>query len=127
MTPLQQALAAWGHPKPDPDEPIGQQQVDDAVALGETKTFSNRHISLITGLDVLFVGELTGKTDKTGGRFNPEALPFIHDLWHQWATAHTADRRTACSIVRQGVSPGMLSRLTGISRSTIYSWMKEES
>ena len=122
MTPLQQALAAWGHPKTDPPS---QQQVDDAVALGETGMFSNRQVALITELDVMFVGSLTGKTDKTGGRFTPEALPFIYDLWQQWALAGVVPHRDVRHIVELGVSPGMLAKLTQISRSAIYSWMKE--
>jgi hypothetical protein len=116
-TPLEQALIAWSKQK-NPDD--RQPQIDDAVSLGETGVFSNRNIAHITGLDVDFVGELTGKKDKTGGRFNPEALPMIYDIRLQWARARTCDPAAVRLVVNMGVSAGMLSKLTGISRTWIY-------
>lgn len=118
MTPVEQALVAWTRVK-DPDN--RQPQVDDAVALGETGSFSNRHIAHITGLDPNFVNQLTGKTDKTGGRFNPEALPMLNDIRLQWVRARTVDSALVRLVVKIGVSAGMVSKLTGVSRSAIYS------
>lgn len=51
--------------------------INEAIALGEWGVWSNRHIAQITGLRPQLVNELTGKTDKTGGRFDPEALSAI--------------------------------------------------
>lgn len=132
-TPLEQALIAWSHNKTesDPLDPSGnrakQVAVDDAAMLGECGIFSNRNIALITGLEPDFVGEITGKKDKTGGRFNPEALPLIYDLRLQWSLARVVSHGDVRTIVELGVSPGMLAKLTGISRTAIYSWAGEES
>jgi hypothetical protein len=121
-TPLEQALAAWERER-DPEN--RQAQVDDAVSLGETGVFSNFAISLITGLDKEFVGELTKKTDKTGGRFNPETLALIYKVAVQWRTTDACDHGAVREIVTAGTNPIMLSRLTGISRSAIYLWLGE--
>jgi len=122
MTPLQQALVAWSR-TPDPNSQ--QAQWDDAVTLGETGVFSNSNISLITGLNPDRVASLTGKTDKTGGRFNPEALPFIYDLRIQWARYGVVSHKDVVFILEMKVSANMLAKLTGISRSAIYSWAKK--
>jgi hypothetical protein len=121
-TPLEQALIAWSKVK-DPNN--RQPQVDDAVSLGETGMFSNIQIALITGLQVNFVNELLTKPDKTGGRFTPEALPFLHDIAQAWAYDYTVDKDAVRFVVGLGVSPGMVSRLTGISTRAIYYWIQK--
>lgn len=124
-TALQQALVAYS--RVDPDR---QQQIDDAVALQEWGIFSTNHIIAITGLPVGFGKDLLTKSDKKGGRFNPEALPEIFDLWQAWAQGGR-DMRLAASIVnKMGVSAGFLSKLTSIPEATIKRWAaayKEQS
>lgn len=117
LTPLEQALIIW---RRDSSTTQRQQRIDDAIALSETGVFSNRNIAHITKLDASFVGDLTNKRDKTGGRFNPEALPFIYDLRVQWAQASTCSDSAVRVILDMGVSAAMLSKLTGISRTTLY-------
>lgn len=125
-TALEQALVVWTRDMTRYSEAQAKQvRTDDAVSLGEWGVFSNRHISFITGLEPDFVGTLTGKRDKTGGRFNPEALPFIYDLRLQWVQAHVVSQRDIRFIIELGVSPGMLAKLTGISRTAIYKWIEE--
>jgi hypothetical protein len=129
-TPLEQALEAWNHNRRDEEgESLAewytrQQRVDDAVALGETGVFSNNNIALIVGLDVGMVGRLTGKTDKTGGRFNPEGLPLILDLSLAWRAHKICDAHLVRAIVGAGVSPSIVAKLTGISRGTLYSRLR---
>ena len=135
-TPLEQALEAWNrnlaHLQRGEDALPGsgytrQQRVDDAVALGETGVFSNSNIGLIVGLDVALVGSLTGKTDRSGGRFNPQALPVIYDLWISWARGRTFDVITVRTAVNAGVSPRMIEKLTTIPKSTLYKKLGEAS
>lgn len=127
QTPLQQALVAWQRDLSRCDENEERQtRIDDAITLGETGVFSNRNIALITGLEPDFVGGITGKKDKTGGRFNPEMLPQIYDLRMQWVQARVVAHKDVAFIVSAGVSPGMLAKLTGISRTAIYSWVQKE-
>jgi hypothetical protein len=114
-SPLEQALEVWNRQAPD-----RQTQIDDAVMLGETGVFSKRHISFITGLDLNLVNELVRKPDKTGGRFNPEALPLILDLSLGWRQNRVCDAQLTRTIVAIGVSPFMISKLSGISRTTLY-------
>lgn len=120
QTPLQQALVAWTRVRTDDRQP----QVDDAVALAETGVFSTRQIILITGLPEKLTYDLVGKTNKEGGRFNPEALPQIYDIWQQRARTEAVDKKLVRLIVGQGVSPRMLAKLTGLAPSTIYTWLK---
>jgi len=117
LTPLEQALVIW---RRDAATTERQQRIDDVATLSETGVFSNRNIAHITGLDTSFVGELTKKRDKTGGRFNPDALPFMYDLRLQWAQTSTCDQAAVRVILDMGVSAAMLSKLTGISRTTLY-------
>lgn len=126
-TPLEQALQAWSRNTAHLDETQRRQvQFDDAVALGETHAFSNRNIALIVGLDVGTVCALTGKKDKTGGRLNPEALPFIHDLYLHYARYGRCNRAMVTQIVALGTSFRVISALTGVPVSTVAYKPKEK-
>lgn len=126
-TPLEQALAAWTRYNSPEENSVDQQiRCDDAVALGETRVFSNFAISLITGLDQTFVASLTGKTDKTGGRFNPEDLPTLLEIALEWRRDGFASAQRLGLVVGT-TSPSMISKLTGVPRSTIYYKTRAES
>ena len=129
-TPLEQALVAWNHNQSPStrltDTELRQLAVEDAESLFETGVFSIRHIMLITGLPQTFIYELLSRKSRTGGKFNPEALPMLYDLWLQWAQARTCDKRELTTIVKLGVSPLMIERLVGIPKNTVASWTKEK-
>lgn len=121
--PIEQALVAWRRVR---DENDRQPQVDDAIALGETGVFSNRNISHITGLSPEFVAELTRKKDKSGGRLNPEALPYIYDLYLAKLRSGVVDWSKVLVTLDQGVSVRVLAKLTGIPYSSIYNWVPKK-
>lgn len=127
QTALQQALAAWGR-RETADR---QESVDAAVALAEWKVFSMAHIIQITGLPRDFTHELIGKSDKTGGAFNAEMLPFLYDLWLLYIQSppRAATQRTSPDVVnkalfvmKQGCSAGMVEKLVGIPARTLTRW-----
>ena len=89
--------------------------MDSAVALCEWKLFSNRHVAAFTGLHPSFVAEISGKTDRTGGRLNQEALPLIAKL----IQAPLPDSALIVATLDAGVSAHLLARLTGLSQSTL--------
>lgn len=94
-----------------------------ATDLGELQIFSNRTIGLILDLDYQSVKASTHKTDKTGGRFNPEALSLIYDLWSEYTQQGVRNKQLASTIVKLGISPDYLSKLTGIPATTIRRWV----
>jgi hypothetical protein len=117
MTPLEQATVAWS--RSEPDEILRRQiRFDDARSLGEYHVFSNRNIALIVGLDPAVVGKITGKTDRTGGKLNPETLPLLLDAAKAWAYDRTILVSNLTAVVKLGTSWGMACRLTGIPRSS---------
>lgn len=97
-----------------------QQRFDAAVALGEWKVFSLRQIARITGLAHTTVAQLVkGKTEKTGGKFDPEALSLLVELSkrrHRSEPLEPADVRAALN-AGAGTSPYMAARLTDIPRT----------
>lgn len=97
-----------------------------AVQLGELGLFSSRSIALIVDLSYHTVGRLTGKKDKTGGRFNPEALPLIYDLWAEYNQGGR-NRKLAATIVKLGISPSYLATITGIPSTTLSRWVDKEN
>ena len=119
---LTQALEAWNR-RTDSGEPW-EWSFADAVALGEWEMFSKRNIAAITGLSIYYVDQLVTKKDKTGGVFNPEALPQLHQLWVEYAQGGkpVALMRT---IVKQGVSQQFLAKLVGIPTTTVNRLLKE--
>lgn len=96
-----------------------QQGLTDAVvALAEWKLFSNRQIVDITGSDMRTVSALTKKTDRTGGSFNPDALPAVIELTEARTRGERGEKAIAAAL-EGGVSLSMLARLTGASKSTL--------
>lgn len=130
MTPLEQALVAWTRATDEPhidERALRQMRFDDAVTLGECGVFSNRNISLITGLHQETVGRLTGKTSKTGGRLNPESLPFLQDAAIFWRRHHSPDVDNLRVARGLGTSVRMIATLSGVPASTVHTHTKEAS
>jgi hypothetical protein len=122
---LEQALAAWNNnqrPKRS-DLEVKDVATVDAIGLGQAGMFSNRHIAAITGLSVDLVCDIVKKSDKTGGRFNPESLPLIFDLWLEYVDGGT-NPQLISTIVNSGTSVGFLARLTDIPATSLSRWLK---
>lgn len=115
-SPLERALVARRAYGPHERD---EQRV--AVAdLGATGIFSNRVIGRIVGLDAESVCEITGKTDKTGGRLNPESLPMLYDAWLLWQRDSVIDIANIRIAFKLGTSWGMIAKLVGLPKSTVW-------
>lgn len=127
-TPLEQAAGAWADIQNTSDEvPRRQIQMDAAAELGAWDGFfSNANIALITGLNPDTVAKVTGKTTKTGGRLAPASLPLLLDLRLAYIRQKRVDRSEVLAIVNLGTSPAMISKLTGIGRTRLYSIARQE-
>lgn len=118
---LETALIAWNEHQQGAD---AEAMAKRAIELAQFGVFSNRNIALITGLSYEAVLKMAPKSSKLGGRFNPEALPLIYDLY----LAHSRggkDPKLACTIVRHGVSSGFLERLTGVPSTSVDRWVAQ--
>jgi len=129
QTPLELALHAWNDSQSPQSqytaEEYRQAALDSALALGETGMFSKRQIALICDLPLPLVNSTIVKNERTGGRFNPEHLPLIHDLALAFEQG-VRDRALCRAIVGKQTSAHMVSRLTGIPLTTVERWTKKE-
>jgi hypothetical protein len=94
-----------------------EQRINNVIALNEWHLFSNAQLSRLTGLKEHDVAAYTGKTDKTGGNFEGEALAPIIELIHLRSRGERDDR-----VVRRALehaSSRMVARLSGFSQSYI--------
>jgi hypothetical protein len=108
MTCLQAAAEVYlGH------APEREDRMAAARRLAEYGVLSNRNLEAICGLPWYAVAEVTGKTDRTGGRLAPHTLPLMVTLAAQWGDG-IRNRRLLKVILDEGTSQGMVSRLTGI-------------
>lgn len=98
-----------------------EQKLNEAIALAEWGTFSNRQIAGFLALRPSLIHGITGKTDNRGGKLLPEALPLIAELIYMDARSERS-RTAVVATLRAGVSNGMLARLTGLPESTISRW-----
>ena len=105
------------------DQMDRQTLFDAAVSLGEWGIFSNRSITKITGLRPRDVAVLTPKSERTGGRFEPEVLPDLISL------ARTGERGEMDVFTAKRVldhcSSYYASRLSGIARSNLVRWAEK--
>ncbi|WP_406245816.1 hypothetical protein ACI7YT_12300 [Microbacterium sp. M] len=96
-----------------------QQRFDAAVSLAEWKVFSSRQIARIVGISHSTVAQLGGaKTDKTGGRFDPDSLSILCKLAKRRRAGEALDPAEVAEAldIGTGTSPYMASRLTDIPR-----------
>lgn len=91
---------------------------DAASVLGGLGVFSSRQVAAIVGLPVGLVCKITGKSDKTGGRFRPEALRPLLTVARQRANGEVDDFAIA-EALDAGVSPGFAARMTKVPRTTL--------
>ena len=96
--------------------------VNRVVELAEWRLFSNSQITTFTGMLPRDVGIYTGKTDRTGGRLEGEALGLILDVIAIKAQNEVDD--SAIKKALEGTSSVMLARLTGIPKTTINRWAR---
>lgn len=113
-TAVEQAIWAYAHR----DTMDKQTRLDHVIALAAWGVYSNRQVALLTGMDPHDVAAYSGKTDRTGGNLNPDALPLILDLIHIDARGEV-DFFAVKRALDAGVSGRMLARLTGRSQVTL--------
>lgn len=127
---IDKALAAWNNQNRT-DDRTDEQRRDvaevDALALGQAGMFSNNQIAAITGLSLKRVCALNPKTDKSGGRFNPQTLPLLLELWVEYEDGGMGRQlgQLVKTIVDSGTSVGTASRLTFIPPTTLSRWLKQ--
>lgn len=93
-----------------------QQRYDTIVALGEWGLFSIRQIASIMGAAASTVSDLTPKSDRTGGRFHPDALPHLLEIVHREARGEPGDDVVAEALTAgTGTSVYMAAKLSGVS------------
>jgi len=100
-----------------------QAQVDRVVALNEFGLFSNRHLSMLTGMRQGNVAAFTNKKDATGGRLTGESLPFIVAAINN-RNSRVLDVAVFKQAVDAGASRGMVSRLTGIPMTSVVRYVE---
>lgn len=93
------------------------QKVD---ALAEYKLYSSRQLSALCGnaLKHNIISVRIGKTDKSGGKFNPASLEDIREALFSKERGRI-DYKSVQRAVEAGTSQGMVSKLTGIPQSAI--------
>lgn len=95
-------------------------RLEKAVELGELGAFSNRAISKIVGVSSVTIDKHRAKSDRSGGRFDPDSLSLIYDLWSEYANGGQPTRLTATVL---GLNSALLvSRLTGVPTTTLKRW-----
>lgn len=94
--------------------------VSEAQELSYYGLFSNRQISKISGgaLSPSVLNASLSKNNKTGGRLSPENLEDILLILFSKERG-AVDHKLIKKVLDNGTSQGMISRLTGISQSSI--------
>lgn len=99
---------------------LTSEQIAEELSQLTDPVFSARMMVKVTGLPMKAVLGAMGKTEKTGGRLNPETLPVILKLRDY---GYVKEDVVWC--LTEGTSQNLLSRLTGISQSRISrTWRK---
>jgi hypothetical protein len=94
--------------------------IEKAQDLSKYGLFSNRQISKISGGRISHV-KLRGyisKSSKTGGRFSPDSLEDLALVLFS-KERENVDFVAVKRVLDSGTSQGMISRLTGVSQSSI--------
>jgi hypothetical protein len=88
--------------------------------LGKYKIFSSRQISAITNNRVSHttVSSIIKKKNKTGGNLNVGTLEILRNVLYSRADGKT-DYGLISEALQGGTSQGMISKLTGVSQSSI--------
>ena len=88
--------------------------------IGEYNIFSARQLSSFTKnlISHQTAARLCKKTERTGGKLNPNSLEDIKQCFHDRIN-NTIDYRLISQILADGTSQGMIEKLTGISQTKI--------
>lgn len=89
--------------------------------LGEFKFWSYRQLAAICRNQISHskVAHLVSKTDKKGGKFNPDHLEMLRDIVFQ-RSAGKVDWERIRTVMDGGTSGDMIARVTGMPKSSIY-------
>jgi hypothetical protein len=90
------------------------------IELGDYKVFSSRQISAIISNRVSHttVSSIIGKKDKTGGNLNVASLEILRNVLYSRSSGET-NYGLIATVLEGGTSQGMISKLTGVSQSSI--------
>lgn len=88
--------------------------------IAEFGVLSNRQLAKLCNKRIshVTIGRIISKHTKVGGSVNPADLERIRGIIFSRSIGQT-DYKMVLSVVDNGTSQGMLSRITGISQSTI--------
>lgn len=111
---LKLAAAAYADSKTAPRDT----RIRHAIKLGETGLFSLRQIASITGAPLHDVAEVVRKTDKAGGKLNPDALPLLIEASE--AEDEADQRALIYSAYVYGASANAISALLGLKLSQVW-------
>jgi len=90
------------------------------AVLAEYKVLSSRQICAIVNNRISHgvISKMIGKANKTGGNLNVGTLEILRNVLYSRASGET-DYKLIQEAVSKGTSQGMISRLTGVSQSSI--------
>jgi malate synthase len=100
---------------------ISKQEAHElAVQIALCGVFSNRQIELFSGgvVSQRAIGKHSKKTTRDGGSINPNSLEDIRSILFTF-NDNSLDWALVKKVVSRGTSMTMLSRLTGISKTTM--------
>jgi hypothetical protein len=90
------------------------------IELGNYRVFSSRQISAVIGNKASHttISSITGKKDKTGGKLNVASLEVLRNILYSRSGGET-NYGLITKALQEGTSQGMISKLTGVSQSSI--------
>jgi len=106
----------------------GEELVEKIMMLSDYGIFSNRQLSRIVDnkLSHVKIGAHTRKKGRSGGMLAPESLEDIRDALFS-RERNSIDYSAVKSAVEKGTSQNMITKLTGISQSSISRKMSHAS
>ncbi|WP_217182678.1 hypothetical protein [Streptomyces sp. AC495_CC817] len=114
LTPLEEAAWVYAH-QSDYDR---QQRFDAAASLSQWGLFSLRQVGAIAGVSHSTVRKLAKpKSDRTGGKFDPECLELLLDIRRRYARGEDVEPEAVAQLADAGTSLGFAARLAGIPES----------
>lgn len=102
-------------------EKLTKEEVEEAVIrLSKYQLFSSRQLSAIVNniLTHSNIAKIIIKSDKTGGKLNVGTLEILRNVLYSRANGKT-DYELIAKALEEGTSQGMISKLTGVSQSSI--------
>lgn len=90
------------------------------MLLADYDMLSSRQISAIVNNKVSHssISKMIGKNSKTGGNLNVGTLEILRNVLYSRSSGET-DYRLISEAIKEGTSQGMISKLTGVSQSSI--------